>query len=199
MLPKAFQCFLEQRPICVMAQAVLENFFQPQHLDALFERAAQRQYTRTLLFSALIDLMFAVVLCIEPSVYAAYRLRKKCLRVSDQAVYDQLDGMEVGVSAALVEDSAPRAAAVIDALGARRKPWLRGYRVRLLDGNHLSGTEHHLAVDDAGRGLLVPPLGLAGPAAQGVVDGVPQATAAPAVEVIAGGPLRGKVVGQRVP
>ncbi len=144
MLPKAFQCFLEQRPICVMAQAVLENFFQPQHLDALFERAAQRQYTRTLLFSALIDLMFAVVLCIEPSVYAAYRLRKKCLRVSDQAVYDKLDGMELGVSAALVEDSAQRAAAVIDALGARRKPWLRGYRVRILDGNHLSGTEHRL-------------------------------------------------------
>jgi len=144
MLPKAFQCFLEQRPICVMAQAVLENFFQPQHLDTLFERVAQRQYTRTLLFSALIDLMFAVVLCIEPSVHAAYRLRKQRLRVSDQAVYDKLDGMELGVSAALVEDSAQRAAAVIDALGARRKPWLRGYRVRILDGNHLSGTEHRL-------------------------------------------------------
>jgi len=27
MLPKAFQQFLEERPICVMAQAVLENFF----------------------------------------------------------------------------------------------------------------------------------------------------------------------------
>jgi len=144
MLPKAFQPFLEQRPICVMAQAVLENFFQPQRLDSLFERVAQRQYTRTLLFSALIELMFAVVLCIEPSVYAAYRLRKKRLRVSDQAVYDKLDGMELGVSAALVEDSAQQAAAVINALGARRQPWLPGYRVRILDGNHLSGTEHRL-------------------------------------------------------
>jgi hypothetical protein len=144
MLPKAFQPFLEQRPICVMAQAVLENLFQPQRLDALFERVAQRQYTRTLLFSALVELMFAVVLCIEPSVYAAYRLRQKRLKVSDQAVYDKLDGMEVGIAAALVEDSAQQAAAVIDALGARRTPWLRGYRVRILDGNHLSGTEHRL-------------------------------------------------------
>jgi hypothetical protein len=142
MLPTAFQRFLEQRPICVMAQAVLENFFQPQRLDALFERAAQRQYTRTLLFSALVDLMLAVVLCVEPSVYAAYRLRKKRLRVSDQAVYDKLDGLELGVSAALAEDSARQAAAVIDALGARRPPWLPGYRVRVLDGNHLSATEH---------------------------------------------------------
>jgi DDE family transposase len=144
MLPKAFQPFLEQRPVCVMAQAVLENLFEPRRLDALFERSAQRQYTRTLLFSALVELMFAVVLRVEPSVYAAYRLRKKRLKVSDQAVYDKLDGMEPGVTAALVEDSARQAAAVIDALNARRRPWLRGYRVRILDGNHLSGTEHRL-------------------------------------------------------
>jgi hypothetical protein len=144
MLPKAFQRFVDERPICVMAQAVLENFFQPQRLDALCEGTAQRQYTRTLLFSALIELMFAVVLCVEPSVYAAYRLRKKRLGVSDQAVYDKLAGMELGIAAALVQDSARQAAAVIDALGARRKPWLRGYRVRILDGNHLSGTEHRI-------------------------------------------------------
>src|SRR5947209_2455942 len=122
MLPKAFQSFVAQRPICVMAQAVLENLFQPERQDALFERAAQRQYTRTLLFSSLVELLFAVVLCVEPSVYAAYRRRKKRLGVSDQAVYDKLDGMEPGVAAALVEDSAQQAAAVIDALGARRKP-----------------------------------------------------------------------------
>jgi len=50
----------------------------------------------TVRFSALVDLMIAVVLCIEPSVYAGYRRRKKQLRVSDQAVYDKLDGMELG-------------------------------------------------------------------------------------------------------
>jgi hypothetical protein len=142
MLPKAFQTFVNERPICVMAQAVLENLFQPQRHDALFERVAQRQYTRTLLFSALVELMFAVVLCIEPSVYAGYRRRRQRLGVSDQAVYDKLDGMEPGVAAALVEDSAQQAAAVIDALGARRQTWLKGYRTRIIDGNHLSATEH---------------------------------------------------------
>jgi hypothetical protein len=146
MLPRAFQSFVEQRPICVMARAVLENLFQPQRQDALFERTAQRQYTRTLLFSSLLELLFSVVLCVEPSVYAAYRRRKKRLRVSDQAVYDKLNGMELGVASALVEDSAHQAAAVIDALGARRQPWLAGYRVRILDGNHLSSTEHRLEV-----------------------------------------------------
>src|SRR5262249_16095628 len=53
-----------------------------------------------------------------------------------------------------------------------------------------------LAVDDAGRGLLVPALGPADPAAQGAVDLPPQAGAAPAVEGVAGGAFRGEVVGQ---
>jgi hypothetical protein len=142
MLPKAFQNFVEKRPICVMAQAVLENLFQPERHDALFERVAERQYTRKLLFSALVELMFAVVLCIEPSVYTGYRHRQKRLGVSDQAVYDKLDCLEPGIAAALVEDSARQAAAVIDALQARRAPWLPGYRVRIIDGNHLSATQH---------------------------------------------------------
>ena len=43
MLPKAFQSFVDQSPICVMARTVLENFFQPQRLDQLFERTAQKQ------------------------------------------------------------------------------------------------------------------------------------------------------------
>lgn len=145
MLPKAFDAFIQQRPICVMARAVLENFFQPERLDALFARTAQRQYQRTLLFSSVVELMHSVVLCIEPSVYAAYRHRRHTLQVSDQAVYDKLDGMELGLSAALVRDSAQQAAPVLDQLAVRRTPWLHGYRVRILDGNHLSATEHRLA------------------------------------------------------
>src|SRR6516164_6467223 len=73
-----------------------------------------------------------------PSVFQTF------IEVSDQAVYDKLDGMELGLSAALVEDAAQQAEAVIDALAARRTPWLSGYRVRILDGNHLSATEHRL-------------------------------------------------------
>ena len=145
MLPPIFQAFVQKSPIAVMAQAVLENLFQPERLDALFRRTAQRQYQRTLLFSGLIELMQAVVLGAEPTVYAAYRKRRHTLGVSDQAVYDKLDGMELGLSAALVQDAAQQAAPVIDALAARRAAWLPGYRVRLLDGNHLSATEHRLA------------------------------------------------------
>src|SRR5687767_2106094 len=104
MLPTIFQSFIERSPICVMARAVLENLFQPVRLDELFERTAQQQYHRTLLFSSVVELMHAVVLGVEPTVYAAYRKRRHTLPVSDQAVYDKLDGMELGLSAALVTD-----------------------------------------------------------------------------------------------
>ncbi len=144
MLPKAFDAFIEERPICVMARAVVENFFQPERLDALFERTAEKQYQRTLLFSSVVELMQSVVLCVEPSVFAAYRHRCKTLKVTDQAVYNKLAAMELGLSAALVRDSAQQATPVINELKARREPWLPGYRIRILDGNHLSATEHRI-------------------------------------------------------
>lgn len=145
MLPQAFQSFVDRSPICVMARAVLENLFRPERLDELFERTARQQYHRTLLFSSVVELMQAVVLGVEPAVYAAYRKRRHTLAVSDQAVYDKLDGMELGLSAALVRDSAEQAEAIITALAARRPAWLPGYRLRILDGNHLSATEHRAA------------------------------------------------------
>jgi hypothetical protein len=98
-----------------------------------------------------VELMIAVVLRQQPSVRAAWRKGVGNVSVSDQAVYDKLDGMELGVSAALVRDSAVRLAPVIDALRATQKSWLKGYRVRVLDGNAPSATERRLVgLRDAG-------------------------------------------------
>ena len=153
-----------------MARAIVERFFDPEHLDELFRRTAVQQYERELLFSSVVDLMQSVVLGAEPSVFAAYRKRRHALPVSDDSIYNKLKGMELGLSAAVVSDSAQRAAEVIDALQARRAPWLPGYNVRILDGNHLSATEHRLeplrtvsAAPLPGKILVVmdPELGLA--------------------------------------
>lgn len=144
MFPAAFIPFVQKRPIGVMARAIVERFFEPEHLDALFQRTALEQYERTLLFSSVVELMHGVVLGVEPSVFAAYRKRRHSLPVNDDSIYNKLKGMELGVSAALVSDSAERATLVIDELQARRPAWLPGYRIRVLDGNHLSATEHRL-------------------------------------------------------
>src|SRR5438477_1087362 len=141
---KVFDPFIEKRPICVMARGVLENLLNPERLDALFKRTAKVQYTRTLMFSTVVDLMGQVVLGVQPSVHAAYQAQAEKLGVSDQAVYDKLNHVELNVSAELVRDSARQAAAVIRALHAPLPPFLKGYRTKILDGNHLSASEHRI-------------------------------------------------------
>jgi Transposase DDE domain len=144
LLERLFQPFVEKRPVCVMARGVLERVLDPQRIDRLFTDNAQRQYTRNLLFSTLVDLLSHVVLGWQPSVHAAYQHFADQLPVSDQAVYDKLQHVEPAVAAALVHDAARRLRPVIELLGATVPSWLPGYRVKILDGNHLAATEHRL-------------------------------------------------------
>src|SRR5256885_7485177 len=44
LLDQVFAPFVQEKPICVMARAVLQRLLDPQRLDQLFARAAQRQY-----------------------------------------------------------------------------------------------------------------------------------------------------------
>jgi hypothetical protein len=162
LLDRVFQPFLEQRPICVMARAVLERLLDPARLDALFERTARQQYTQAVLFSTLAELMSQVVLGLQPSIHAAYQALADRLPVSSQALYSKLQRVELAVSQALVRDSARRARPVIAALGAAHAPWLKGYHTKILDGNHLEATEHRLpelrttwAAPLPGKGLVV--------------------------------------------
>jgi IS4 transposase len=162
LLAPVFQPFLEQRPICVMARAVLQRVLDPGHIDAVFAQTARQQYTHELLFSTLVELMSQVVLGIQPSVYASYRALADRLPVSDQAVYDKLQRVELAVSRALVRDAARRVRPVVRKLRASLPSWLPGCHVKILDGNHLEATEHRLpelrttwAAPLPGKGLVV--------------------------------------------
>jgi Transposase DDE domain len=144
LLDTIFAPFVKERPICVMARAVLERLLDAQRVDDLFARTAERQYTRELLFSSLVQLMSEVVLGVYPTVHAAYQANKEAIGVSTTALYNKLDRVETGVSAALVRDSAALAEPVVKALRASHPRWLPGYQIKVLDGNHLSSTEHRL-------------------------------------------------------
>ena len=139
-----FEAFVEKSPISVIVRATLERVFHASHLDALFERTAVQQYTRELLFSTLVSLMSEVVLGISRSIRASYQQAEEKPSVSITSVYNKLNGVEAAVSAALVRDSAAQLAPVIRRLGGAARPLLAGFRVRILDGNHLAGTEHRL-------------------------------------------------------
>jgi hypothetical protein len=143
-LDDIFERFARQSPVTVMVRAALEHALSPQTIDALFEQTAERQYTRTLLFSSVVDLMGSVVARVQPAINAAYRAKSETIGVSLKAVYDKLDRTEPGVSAALVRHTAAALGPVITAMGGERATWLPGYRVKIIDGNHLAGTEHRL-------------------------------------------------------
>ena len=82
LLETIFAPFVQDRPICVMARAVLERLLDAPHLDALFARTAQQQYTREILFSSLVQLMSEVVFGVHPTVHAAYQANKEALKVT---------------------------------------------------------------------------------------------------------------------
>jgi IS4 transposase len=143
-LSDVFERFSRDAPLSVMAQGVMENAMNPQVLDRLFADVAQKQFTNKLLFSTIVDLMSVVVCRIRPSIHAAFQARADTVGATIDAVYDKLDGTETAVSAALVHTVAARLAPVIDAMKGARPDWLPGYHTRILDGNHLPGSEHRI-------------------------------------------------------
>src|SRR5467141_2131999 len=77
MLGDVFERFVQKSPISVMVRACLERVLGADRLDLWYERTAQKQYTRELLFSSVYDLMNQVVFCVQPSVRAAYRAHQQ--------------------------------------------------------------------------------------------------------------------------
>lgn len=138
--------FMERTPIPVMVRALLERVLNATRLDACFSRVTEKQYTRDLLFSSVFELMSLVVLKAFPSVNAAYQAQKANIGVSIASVYNKLNGLEIEVPAALVKDTATELGDLVTALDAPRQALLPGYRIKMLDGNCLAGTEHRLAV-----------------------------------------------------
>lgn len=136
-----FTPFVEGAPLCAMSRVVLENLFDPKRLDDLFQEKANWQYQKEVLFSEVIELMLSVVLRVKPSVHAAYQAQKGQLKVSDQAIYDKLQRMELGISSGLVVDSAKYLSPAIKKLRTGFASWIPGYRAKVLDGCHLAATQ----------------------------------------------------------
>ena len=145
-LGSSFEAFVKESPISVMMRGIVENTFDAQRIDELFEQTAESQYTRYLPFSTVADLMSEVVFNISPSIGAAYQANSEMICVSRKSVYNKLNGVEPQVSQGLVHDTVKRFTPVVDELEATLAPLLAGYRVKILDGNHFSSTEHRLEV-----------------------------------------------------
>jgi IS4 transposase len=162
--------FAQGTPLSVMTRALLENTLQPEPLDELFERLAVKQYTRELLFSTVVQTMALVACRLYKSPRAVYTEHPDWFPVCLKCVYDKLQGIELPVMRAMVRDNARRCQRVVEELGGQVPALLPGYRVKILDGNALAGTDHRLkelrqttAAALPGKTLVVldPALGLA--------------------------------------
>jgi hypothetical protein len=140
------QSFVTESPIAVMVHATIVRTISESTLNEIFERNAEDQYTRSLTFSTVTDLMMDVVFCKYPTVHAAWR-RRADIPVSIKSIYNKLNGLETGISQALVAETSSSLAAALASLPnhtAVEQP-VKGLRLRTLDGNFLAGTDHRLA------------------------------------------------------
>lgn len=138
--------FATESPLVVMTRATMEQALNAAELDALFERESEEQYLRELTFSTTVDLMGSVVLRSHRSINAAYNASPDSVGVSVTSVYNKVNGVEPKVSSALVAHSAEKLGSVIEHLGGQLPPLLSGYRLRIIDGNHLAATQRRLKV-----------------------------------------------------
>jgi Transposase DDE domain len=150
---EVFDPFIAESPVSVMFRGTLEAAFSSERLDRIFENVAERQVCGELAFSTCADLLSLVVTRIQPSVNAAYRKKRKDISVSVKSVYNKLAGIEPAVSESLVRETAADLKPTIEEMDAILPGPLAGYNVRIVDGNHLSGTQHRLqelrAIGDA--------------------------------------------------
>src|SRR5213594_3838302 len=144
MLGKVFARFVEKSPIAVMVRGTLERVLGAEQLDTWFARTAQKQDTRTVLFSTIYDVLSHVVFRIKPSVRAAYRDQAAKVGASLISLYNKLNGVETHTSAALVRYSAAVLTPLIEQLAGGRASWLPGYRVKIIDVNCIEASDRRL-------------------------------------------------------
>ena len=148
--------FSEQAPVAVMARLGLQRAIGAEWVNQVFEEHSETQYTRELLFSTVVELMSLVALGMRPSLHAAAQKMREKVPVSMTALYDKVNRVEPNVVRALVCSSAVRLAPVLGPLRPSAEPVLAGWKVRIIDGNHLPASEKRIAPLRGFRGAALP-------------------------------------------
>lgn len=147
--------FERQTPMAMMVRASLENALSAERLDAMFAKHSQPRANRELMFSRVAEIMGLVAARIHPSPHAAFQARADEIGVRVKALYDKLQRINPTISRHLVTETAERMSRIVHCTGGTLPKPLPGYRVKILDGNHLRRTQRRIGEL---RGLNVAPL-----------------------------------------
>lgn len=144
------QAAVEVSPLTVLVQGLLAWIFPPGSLPRLFRESAPHQRDQKLTIAAITWLMLEVVTGARRSVHAAYKADQRShtptLGTSYQALYQKYGRLEPAYAAAVVRASAQRCVTLLAAATMPELFGWEGYRVRILDGTDLDGSEHRLGV-----------------------------------------------------
>src|SRR5271157_3557289 len=147
-IPIAIIPHAEIIPLGVMVRGTMEWLLDGTVLEQLFQHHAPELYTRDLAIDALVKLLIQVSAGVRASVFAAFKadqaLDEPSITTSFQALYGKLGRVSPAVSEALVRLSGDKLAPVLQTMPAAADEPLPGYRLRILDGNVLTGTDHRL-------------------------------------------------------
>jgi hypothetical protein len=143
-IEEIYSRFENKSPFATIIRIVLQRILLAQKMDELFNTTARKQYERNLLFSTLMTLMFEVVMRTSPSIHHAYRQHQDSIPVSFQSVYNKLNQLEPNISRELVRFSVRQLLSIRQELTRGKAGLLPGFKLRIIDGNHFSGTEHRL-------------------------------------------------------
>ena len=147
-VPLALVPHARAAPLGVLVRGTLEWMLDDPSLEALLQNHAPKQYTRELTLSALVKLLIQVSAGVRASVFAAFKADQAgdepSITTSFQALYGKLGRVNPAVSEALVRYSADQLEPLLKALPAVADEPIPGYRLRVVDGNVLTGTDHRL-------------------------------------------------------
>src|SRR5271156_4739258 len=147
-LPSILAPHCQAVPLGVMVRGTMEWLLDEPMMEKLFQQHAPEQYTRELTVAALVKLFIQVSTGARGSVHAAYKADQAAaaptIATTYQALYGKLARLQPAVSEAVVRYNAERCGQLLALTPPARAEPLPGYRMRVLDGNVLTGTDHRL-------------------------------------------------------
>src|SRR4029079_5991966 len=134
-------------PLTVMVRGVLEWACPQSFFEEIFDRECRpAQWNRKLTISAIAWLMLAVVSGVRRSVFAAFQADQATdaptIAHNAADLYAKYGRIDPRYTTAIVRESGRRMSELMRAAGVREPFGWEGYRVIVLDGTDLGGTEH---------------------------------------------------------
>src|SRR3954467_9976053 len=140
---------IEVSPLTVLVRGVLEWACPRSFFEELFDRECRpTQWNRKLAISVIAWLMLAVVSGVRRSVFAAFLADQASdsptITATASALYAKYGRIDPRYTTAVVRESGRRMSRPLSAAGVKEPFGWEGYRVVVLDGTDLAGTEHRI-------------------------------------------------------